>query len=89
MTERIDLQMNLGKPLGQLRPRRESAPMRLLVMGDFSARSAAERPPLSSRPIQRLDLDNPDDLMRRLAPRLELPSVGTVQFLGSGGKISR
>ncbi|MBA4178147.1 MAG: hypothetical protein C0505_16560 [Leptothrix sp. (in: Bacteria)] len=58
-------------------PREDAAPMRLLLLGDFSARPAAERPALASRPTHRVDVDNLDDVLRRLAPRLE----------GSGGVI--
>ena len=56
-----------------------SEPMRLLVLGDFSGKSAAERPPLASRPTQRVDIDNLDDVMRRLRPRLTMPA-GEIEF---------
>ena len=52
------------------RPRDEDEPMRLLVLGDFSGKPAAERPPLATRPIARVDVDTLDDVMKRLAPRL-------------------
>lgn len=45
-------------------------PMRLLVIGDFSAKPAAQRPPLASRPTHRVDADNLDQVLKRLAPRL-------------------
>ncbi len=45
-------------------------PMRLLVIGDFSARASAERAPLASRPTHRVDADNLDQVLKRLAPRL-------------------
>jgi type VI secretion system ImpC/EvpB family protein len=48
--------------------------MRLLVLGDFSGRPAAERPPLATRPTHQIDLDNIDTVMRRLAPRIAVPS---------------
>lgn len=53
--------------------------MRLLVLGDFSGKPLPERPPLESRPTQRVDIDNIDDVMRRLAPRLTVLS-GEIQF---------
>ena len=53
--------------------------MRLLVLGDFSGKPLPERPPLESRPTQRVDIDNIDDVIRRLAPRLTVPS-GEIQF---------
>jgi type VI secretion system protein ImpC len=54
-------------------------PMRLLVLGDFSAKPAAERPTLASRPIHRVDIDSLDAVMQRLAPALKLPA-GDVDF---------
>jgi type VI secretion system ImpC/EvpB family protein len=60
-------------------PRDDTTPMRLLVLGDFSGKPVAERPPLESRPAQRLDIDTLDDAMLRLAPRLTLPA-GEIRF---------
>ena len=60
-------------------PRDDDEPMRLLVLGDFSGKPAAERPPLANRPIARVDVDTLDDVMKRLAPRLSAPS-GEIQF---------
>src|SRR5688572_26485253 len=51
-------------------PREPEEPMRLLVLGDFSGRPAAERTPLATRPTLRVDLDNLDTLVARLAPRI-------------------
>ncbi len=53
-------------------PRRSRGPLRLLLMGDFSARAANERPPLANRPIHRLDADSFDTVMDRLAPLLSI-----------------
>jgi type VI secretion system ImpC/EvpB family protein len=53
--------------------------MRLLVLGDFSGKPAAERPPLASRPARHVDLDNVDDVMRRLEPRATVAS-GDIAF---------
>ena len=58
-------------------PRRPDRPLRLLLLGDFSGRPAAERPALATRPTVRVDADTLDDAMRRLQPRLSLP-LGTV-----------
>ena len=78
MPARLEFKFDLGRATA---PRYESGarrgPMRLLVLGDFSGRPATERPPLASRPTQRVDLDNLDDVMRRLAP--QLPS-GELRF---------
>ena len=46
--------------------------MRLLVIGDFSGRPAAERPPLASRPTHKIDVDTLDVVMQRLGPRLQI-----------------
>lgn len=54
-------------------------PMRLLVLGDFSARAGTERPPLASRPTHRVDADNLDQVLALLAPRLNRPA-GEVVF---------
>jgi type VI secretion system protein ImpC len=43
--------------------------MRLLVVGDFSAHPRSERPALAARPTWRVDADNLDDVLKRLAPR--------------------
>ncbi|MDP1651026.1 MAG: type VI secretion system contractile sheath large subunit [Rubrivivax sp.] len=54
-------------------------PLRLLVLGDFSARPACERPPLGERRTHRVDLDSIDTVMQRLAPRLQL-AAGEIDF---------
>jgi type VI secretion system protein ImpC len=74
MPERLKFDLGFGPPG---RRRDDSEPMRLLVLGDFRGRG--ERPPLSSRPTQRVDVDSLDDVMQRLAPRLTL-AVGELQF---------
>ncbi|MCC2658998.1 MAG: type secretion protein EvpB/family [Panacagrimonas sp.] len=52
-------------------PRREpEAPMRLLLVGDFSGRPAGDRPALATRPTQRVDLEELDRVFSRLAPRI-------------------
>ncbi len=49
--------------------RRESqGPLRLLLLGDFSALSARPRVPLADRPTLKVDVDNLDDVIARLAP---------------------
>jgi type VI secretion system protein ImpC len=76
MPERLEFDASFG-PRG--RPRDESEPMRLLVLGDFSGTVAADRTPLASRPTMRVDNDNLDDIVRRVAPRLNVPS-GQISF---------
>ena len=60
-------------------PRPVKGALRMLLMGDFSALPASARPPLAGRPTQRVDVDNLDDVMRRLVPRLVLPAE-TLEF---------
>src|SRR5262245_12227523 len=60
---------------GSSRRRDEEEPMRLLVLGDFSGKPPAERPPLASRPIARVDPDNLEEVMRRWRPRLTVAGV--------------
>ena len=54
---------------------RNRGPLRLLIMGDFSALPAALRPALAGRPAHRVDLDNLDAVLHRLTPRLALPGA--------------
>ncbi len=42
------------------------------MLGDFSGRAAAERPPLAQRPALRIDMDNFDAVLKKLAPRVAL-----------------
>src|SRR5262245_36732449 len=76
MAERLDVEVGFGPRRHQ---RDESDPMRLLVLGDFTGKAIAERPALESRSTQRVDIDNFDDVMRRLAPRLTMRS-GEIQI---------
>lgn len=59
--------------------RREAGALRILLLGDFSGLPAAGRTPLAQRTSYKVDIDNFDKLMARLAPRLELAS-GRVAF---------
>jgi type VI secretion system ImpC/EvpB family protein len=61
------------------RQRRETIPMRLLVLGDFSARPVSDRPPLARRAALRIDVDSFDDVIGRLRPTLPLPA-GEIAF---------
>src|ERR1700704_223004 len=76
MPGRLEFDLGFGRPG---RSRDESEPMRLLVMGDFSGKAAADRAPLAARPTQRVDIDNLDEVMRRLQPRLTMPA-GEIRF---------
>jgi len=72
------LEFNLGLPHAG-RPRGDSEPMRVLVAGDFSGRPPAERVPLDARRPVHVDVDNFDDVLGRMRPRLTQPA-GEVQF---------
>jgi type VI secretion system protein ImpC len=76
MAGRMEFDLNFGRGG---RRREESEPMRLLVLGDFSGKPSGERPPLPSRPVHRVDIDNIDAVARRLEPRVSLPA-GDVRF---------
>ena len=77
MPGRMDFNFSLSRSTGPRISNRGS--MRLLVMGDFSGRPAAQRPALAGRPTHRVDIDNLDEVLRRLAPQLALSS-GEVGF---------
>ena len=75
----IEFSFNLAGKAASAAAREPRAPMRILVLGDFSARPSSERKPLAERPTHRVDVDSLDTVMARLAPRLPLP-VGEVDF---------
>ena len=73
----MDFNFSLSRSTG---PRiRNRGPLRLLVMGDFSGRPAAQRGALAGRPTHRVDIDNLDEVLRRVAPQVALP-LGEVDF---------
>lgn len=77
---RMDFGMDFGpQGGGGKKPREADAPMRLLLLGDFSGRPASERPPLATRPTVRIDLDNFDAILARLTPRVST-GVGDIAF---------
>ena len=76
MAARLEFDVSVG-PAG--RRREESAPLRLLVFGDFSRAPASERPPLARRPTLQVDVDSLDDVIGRLQPKLAIPA-GEIAF---------
>lgn len=59
-------------PTPRPRPREGHSPMRLLLLGDFSAKPAGERRPLAERQTHRVDVDSLDDVIRKLGPRVNV-----------------
>ncbi len=79
MPGRMELNLSLGPTAARRTP--HHGPMRLLVMGDFSGLTARPKAALAARPTHRVDVDNLDTVMQRLAPRLEMPT-GEADFEG-------
>ena len=79
MPGRMELNLSLGPTGVQRTP--HHGPMRLLVMGDFSGLTARPKAALAARPTHRVDVDNLDTVMQRLAPRLQMPT-GEVDLEG-------
>ena len=52
-----------------------AAPLRIVVLGDFSGRPRAERAPLGERLPLRIDIDNFDAQLARLAPRADIAGL--------------
>ncbi len=73
------IELNIGRMPSPRRQRGEgddgSAPFRVLVLGDFSGRLAAERPPLGERRPVRVDIDNLDAVFARLAPTARIAGL--------------
>lgn len=53
----------------------EAGPFRIVVLGDFSGRPRDERAPLGERLPLRIDVDNFDAQLARLAPRAEIAGL--------------
>ena len=80
MPGRMEFNLSLSRQAGpRISSISDRGPMRLLVIGDFSGQPAAARPALAQRPTLKVDIDNLDDVMRRLMPRALLP-CGEVGF---------
>jgi len=80
MPGRMEFKIALPRAGDTQAPLRDSgSPMRLLVLGDFSGKPAAERTPLAGRPTLRLDIDSLDTVIARLRPTLKL-EAGEIDF---------
>ena len=71
MPGRMEFEFELGRT-GKGRPRDDGTPLRLLLLGDFSGKPAAERPPLAARPTHKVEVDTLDAVMQRIGPRLQI-----------------
>ncbi len=76
MVGRLEINVTAGRQGEKPGRRPPTQAMRLLLLGDFSARPAHERPALAARPTHRLDIDSLPAVMQRLAPRV--PAAGSV-----------
>ncbi|MFZ1828429.1 MAG: type VI secretion system contractile sheath large subunit, partial [Candidatus Competibacteraceae bacterium] len=88
MPGRMEFQLNLPKSVAVPTRRDPAAPLRLLIMADFSGRAHRETPvplaDLASRPLLPVDVDNLDAVMTRLAPRLRLAGAESGAVLTVG-----
>lgn len=77
MPGRMEFQFMLPKSAPTPKPRDTDAPLRILIMADFSGRSHQPLPAVSAdlanRPLLAVDVDNFNAVMARLAPKLSLP----------------
>ena len=66
----LSFEFSFARPDGRPARRQDAGDaFRLLVIGDFRG-AAAQRPGLAERPILPADIDNFDEVLRRLAPRV-------------------
>ena len=79
MSGRIDFEFGFSRPQSsRAATRSQRDPTRILVLGNFSGRTSGEATsaPISTRPIQALDLDTFDGVLARLKPRIRLETAG-------------
>ena len=88
MPGRMEFQLNLPKSAANPVRRDPAAPLRLLIMADFSGRADRETPgplaDLASRPLLNVDVDNLDAVMARMAPKLRLTGAESGSALTIG-----
>lgn len=77
MPQRMEFGFSFGP--SDSSPKIKRGAMRLLMLGDFSARPASQKTPLAERPSHRVDLDSLEQVMRRLGPQVTL-AAGTFDF---------
>ncbi|HWB08859.1 MAG TPA: type VI secretion system contractile sheath large subunit [Pirellulales bacterium] len=77
MSGHIDLSFSFGKPQPQAADRgRPNGGTRILVLGDFSGDARERSRPLAERRPLRIDVDNFDEVLSRLAPCVACPAAG-------------
>jgi len=73
------IELNIGRAPSPRRRREaddeNAAPFRIVVLGDFSGRSREERAPLGERLPLRVDIDNFEAQLARLAPRAQIAGL--------------
>ena len=74
--DRMQFEFQMGAEPSQ---RRDDAPLRVLLLGDFSGQAATDRSPLAQRKPLRVDVDNLWKLMSALEPRCET-ALGELRF---------
>jgi len=66
----------------------DSTPMRLLVLGDFSGRPVAERPPLATGATHMVDADTLDAVKQRVDPRIQMPAGSPNELPWGSGSLA-
>ena len=81
MPGRVGFEFRFSQPLkGGHAPRSDESPLRMLVMGDLSGRGqrgAGTAADLATREVVSVDVDNFNQVLSSMAPRLQLPVGGT------------
>ena len=78
MPARLEFDLRFNRPEAPRR-RREGNPMRLLLLGNFSGRAAWVADDAAAEPhwaLHRVDIDNLDEVVRRIAPQVPSPASG-------------
>ena len=76
MPARLEFDLRLNRPEAPRR-RPEGNPMRLLLLGNFSGRAAWVADDAAAEPhwvLHRVDIDNLDEVVRRIAPQVPFPA---------------
>ncbi|MFZ4790703.1 MAG: type VI secretion system contractile sheath domain-containing protein [Candidatus Competibacteraceae bacterium] len=81
MPSRMEFQLNLTQSIATRTRHDDDAPLRMLIMADFSGRAHREAPmvspDLADRPVLAVDVDRLTAVMARLTPTVQLPVGAT------------